>query len=527
MNENEYSRNFVLFPGCWSWNKQEKRLGPDCKIVMTPEWNLMIDCGIEFVPWPEKKGVNLKNYEFNAEYEKRMVEAIVDDDSLRAKFKNWSRGPALDFIFRWARAKNFPLRQVDEIILTHSHADHIGALPFALKWLKGKIWGLPHTLGIVPLSLADSFNLSRYLFEPEKSLKNEEEIKKYLVERKKALHFQIRNILRKRKKLYIGENNQITPQGIFVGNAGHIAGAAYLAIRMPNGKIVGVTGDISWHNQPMVKGSKLPDDLPDEWLFDYLIGTDFTYPEVKKTTFEEDLESFVKRVKGLVNQRKVVVIATYANAKMIGIGSELSKRLNIPIYLDGMGVKILRVYLKNKAVNTEIYPPLNLKNIRTIKNRNQREEFIRNLHRGKTAIIITTSAYGEGGPIKEYQKTGLGNPRFYFFSLGWNPEDSFWNKTKDKIRNDPLSPSVIWEDYDEIRVLPVRGRVERHYLSSHTDLNDFIVFLEKLIKRKKKPLEKLFITHCIEEKREELRETLRDFAKEILIPSKRNFCFRL
>jgi len=230
-------------------------------------------------------------------------------------------------------------------------------------------------------------------------------------------------------------------------------------------------------------------------------------------------------VKEVLNQKKVVVIATYANAKMIGIGSELSKKLNVPIYLDGMGVKILRVYLKNKNLNPNIYPLLDLTNIRVVANKEHRKQLIKSLHQGETAVIVTTSAYGEGGPIREYQRTGLGNPRFHFFSLGWNPEDSFWNKTKKEIRKDPLSPSIVWQDIEEVRVIPVKGRIESHYLSSHTDL--FIEFLEKLLKRRKKPLEKIFITHCVEEKRMEVAEELKSFAKEIIIPTKKEFFFEL
>ncbi|MBT3310444.1 MAG: ribonuclease J [Desulfobacterales bacterium] len=49
---------------------------------------------------------------------------------------------------------------VSGIILTHSHEDHIGALPYLLKKIKAPVFGTPYTLGIVQHKLEEHFTLS-------------------------------------------------------------------------------------------------------------------------------------------------------------------------------------------------------------------------------------------------------------------------------------------------------------------------------------------------------------------------------
>jgi Cft2 family RNA processing exonuclease len=480
----------------------EEGIGPMCVCLFTNEWSIMVDCGTEFCQWPQP-GTDLSKFHFNTPFEREFIKMIVENDEMDGRrpqelFKTWSRGPALSKLAEWGV-------KIDNVLLTHSHTDHIGGVHLALPHLaKGaRYWGSPHTLDMIEPTQKDGRKLSPYLFDKGAR--------------------QTREVLARRQSLRLGLN-KITPEGVWVGLSGHTPGAVNFGIRLPNGKVVGATGDIAWHKQAMVCESTLPDDLPDEWLYDALIITDFTYPFVRETVYDEDRKGLLDSIIRSYDERNIVVVNTYANAKGVGIASDLSS-LGIPVYLDGMTRKVLDICLANQQWAPR-YPRLHTSNIRKVRSQKHREEVIGELEK-YGGVVVTTSAGGEG-PSRRYQKAGLHRSRYHFIYVGWVPDDSVMKKTHEAVLKEVM-PTISWSDESgESRLIQVRARIEKRSMSGHGDLKDWIMFLSRLMERRKgRPLDVICISHCLEKAKNDVLEAIKPYAKRIEVVTKENRLFQL
>ncbi len=471
--------------------------------LITNDWVGMTDFGAEFLPWPAP-GTDVSGEYFRSRQEQKDVELIISNPEVKGRklqdvMRNWVRGPNLSFL------KRHNLK-VDFMLVTHLHYDHAGAPHYAEPFLSphARIHGLPHTLAAMPLTLKDSSNLSPYFLDKR----------------------EIAPCLNRRSALAQGFN-RITPQGVWVGLSGHTFGALNAGFRLPNGKVAGITGDIAWHWQPMASESLLPDDLPDEWLYDSLIVTDFTYPHVRKTSFDADLMEVLAIAEHCVKNKEVGIFSTYST-KGVGLASEFSRR-GIPVYIDGMIRKLWDIYSMHHH-STPQYPALHTKNVRKIWSARHREEVIAYLEKNG-GVVVTTSASGEG-PSRRYQGAGLNNERYRFVYVGWVPEDSIMNQIQLALQGS-LQPTIQWSgNPGETRFMNLRAKVEQRSASSHADMSDWRRFLETLIERRKKAkkgrlLDSIFVVHCPDSLKPQVKEELRPYAERIELVTKEKRLFRL
>ncbi|MCP4791611.1 MAG: MBL fold metallo-hydrolase, partial [Gammaproteobacteria bacterium] len=138
----------------------------------------------------------------------------------------------------------FPISHLKALILTHTHIDHIGRLPWLLaKGFKQPIYCTPATAELVPLMLDDGLKLQLGLNKGQRT--------------------RVLELIRKQiKPIPYNQWHRIKLTSTFhlllrFQPAGHILGSAYVEIKLPNNEIVVFSGDLGPSNTPL-----LPDPMP-------------------------------------------------------------------------------------------------------------------------------------------------------------------------------------------------------------------------------------------------------------------------
>ncbi len=156
-----------------------RQVGRSCILLQTPESRVLLDCGVD----PAQTTDNPEAY------------------------------PYLE-------APEFKLADIDAVVISHAHLDHIGLVPYLLKFgYKGPIYCTPPTRDIMTLSQLDFIKIMRS--EGKEPIYSSEDIK---------------NMVMQTITLEYNEVTDITPDiRITMYNAGHILGSAMVHIHIGNG----------------------------------------------------------------------------------------------------------------------------------------------------------------------------------------------------------------------------------------------------------------------------------------------------
>ncbi len=142
---------------------------------------------------------------------------------------------------------DFSISDLKAVVLTHSHIDHVGRLPWLLAaGYKGPIYCTEASAELVPLMLEDGLKLQLGMRHHQ---------------RENVLDF-VRTLIRPcpySQWIEIEEHASLRFQP-----AGHILGSAYVEFRLSNNEVVVFSGDLGPRNTPL-----LPDPVSPEKA-DYL-----------------------------------------------------------------------------------------------------------------------------------------------------------------------------------------------------------------------------------------------------------------
>lgn len=452
----------IIFPGGSSW---QEGLGPKCAVLATDEWNLMLDCGTEFIPWP--KGT---------------------DDLTRKLYRRCTVGPNLRIL------EKVGVKSIDALILSHSHLDHAAATPLLERYFTNgaKIYGSPHTAAIIKKGFYDTLRFSPYFY------------------REIMGPLGVDDCLQRRGIMQVGVNT--IPPGIEfrIGEAGHIPGAAYIIVKLPSGKKVLDTGDICFHNQPVVLGSLIPDDLPDEWLPDSIIGTDLTNPSLREFSWEEESERLNGRVKVALGEGKTIIIGAFENSRGQNIAIELA-RAGLSPYIDG-GIRQIFDIFREYAAWSPRCVPMSIENICKVKSEEHRQELMQN---GIPKVIVTTSGMGDGGPIESYFEYGLSRDDFLFLSSSYLAPGSKLARLLGASKRGAAEVNIGDEEDKKVKI-PLRAKIEDFHFTAHGNLRDLVALAAKLVLRRGKILDEIFIAHGTYEAKRAAAELLAPFAKSVI-----------
>lgn len=226
--------------------------------------------------------------------------------------------------------------KIEHLIISHAHTDHIGSLPYFLKYFPyTKIYSTKPTLSLAEVMLSNTTRILREEFELE--------FDKSMISNYKEETLDIIPMIMKRydynEKIDITENISFE-----FFHAGHILGSASVLINA-GGKKIFYTGDINLRNQTLIPKAELPKHKIDILITESTNCATGNYPDYKEET--DRLAAFINRV---INKGGSVLMPSFA----LGKSQELLMRVHtlmkrniiphVPVYYSPMSKAINDVY---------------------------------------------------------------------------------------------------------------------------------------------------------------------------------------
>ncbi len=285
--------------------------------------------------------------------------------------------------------------------------------------------------------------------------------------------------------------------------AGHILGSALISVS--DGKhTVLYTGDINLAPTRLMEGADTralkADTLITESTYS---GRDDKFPPEVST-----IKKMVESVSDTLKQNGSVIIPSFAVGRAQEVLLILDDYMNsgkiprVPIYIDGMINKIMRIHRHNilscrKELQMKIlvseYDPFKSKNYVPVDRKPTRMKAIRD---SEPKIIVTTSGMLNGGPILEYLTHMAKNPLNKLIMVGYQAKGTLGRSLQEGDREVEIDKKKV----------QVKLKVETFHLSAHADRTQLLSLLTKV-----KGLRNVFIVHGDKSKSEQFRE---DIAKK-------------
>ncbi|MEA3430866.1 MAG: MBL fold metallo-hydrolase [Nanoarchaeota archaeon] len=290
------------------------------------------------------------------------------------------------------------LHKIKATFLSHAHLDHCGALSLEQhRGLRSPIFCTQETKELSRMLLQDSHKIDMHSHRLVEY--NEKDIEKV--------------ISRCRNVEYQKENNFKNVPFTF-HDACHIPGSASIELELENKKIL-YTGDMNDQNTRLLRSNLALPKNPDIMITECTYG-DRDHPPRKNTETK-----FLNAVKQTLASKGSVLVPAFA----VGRAQELLLLLQdldteVPIYLDGMAVKVTRNFLRlDRFIKDKRELGDAFGNTFLIKNYKHRKEVVK--HQG---IFVTTSGMLTGGPVMEYLKTFVKRPNFSILMTGYQAEET-------------------------------------------------------------------------------------------------------
>ncbi len=357
------------------------------------------------------------------------------------------------------------------VFLSHAHLDHCGYLPSLYS--KGEtvpFLATKPTLEISKIMWKDALKVAKLNNNPPP-----------------FKHKDIKQADKYWDPVIVGQKNSLLGINMDIYDAGHILGSVYANFDI-QGKKVLYTGDFKYTPTELHKGADHPPET------DVLI-IESTYWYQNHPPREEQIKKIYEIVDDVIESGGNVLFPSFALGRTQDLIDILADRYygKVPIYVDGMGKKITKIYLQHLNQLQDKNFPNKVKKVRFIENSLQRRKATE-----RPSIIISTAGMLDGGPALEHMLNM--SPKSAVILTGFQVEGTNGHRllTQNKIKID---------NYE----LKVEFPVYYISLSAHADRGDIFRFIQQTSP------EKIILVHSDSSQvfEEELREEFGYDAKAI------------
>lgn len=370
------------------------------------------------------------------------------------------------------------LDQVDALIVTHAHTDHIGWIPALVrKFPDLDIYCSEGTAALLPVMLEDCHNhymretaAEREVARYGRTADNvHEEYDEEDVHR--VPNLAITCMFREKETLPFGNVSACFYP------AGHILGAASVLIEDHSGRRIFFSGDFASFPQLTVPAANWPAEIGE---VDLLV-LESTYGNRVHPSFEGSRADLIAFIRGRIDLGGSVILASFG----LGRAQELLSLLftarsdgripsSVPIHVDGMIRRINPIYSKHAEFNI---PP---DTFNEVSGNAERKEIVF-VAQSAPQIIVTTSGMLIGGPVVEYARQLLPNPRNRVVLTGYQDEGAPSRALRDLERTGggPRLVEFVNEQGDK-DTFEAAMPAKTVSLSSHADQEGLIEYAGRL-----------------------------------------------
>lgn len=367
--------------------------------------------------------------------------------------------------------------QIETVILTHGHLDHVGYLPRLVKQgFKGTIIGTLPTLAIAEIILLDSAKIHEEEAEKanaEHYTKHQPALPFYTVDEAKAT-------LKYFKHIPVNEWTQLNSEMRFrFQYNGHILGATFIEIEV-DGKTLVFSGDIGRIDDWLLSNPQQPTKA--NYLF-----IESTYGNKLHTT--QDTKQILKDlVTETIHNRGILIIPSFAVERLqtlMYLFWQLFKRNeipNIPIYIDSpMGHNVLKLFKQyphwHKIDEVTFEAMCQHFNIIT----SYRDTW-KTIDNPQPKVVIAGSGMVTGGRVLTYLQQKIDKQNTTVLLVGYQAEG-----TRGRALLEGAHELKIFGKYK-----PVKAKVTHlDSLSAHADQKELLQWMSHL----EKPPKKVFLIH--------------------------------
>ena len=395
---------------------------------------------------------------------------------------NWDRYPRFD----WA---DIGMNEIDAIIISHSHLDHMGFLPALYKFgYEGPVYCTEPTLPLMTLLQTDFVKIAQM------------EAGRIVYDQK-----DIRDVIQHTISIPYGTVTDVSPDiKLVFSNAGHILGSATVHLHIGEGvhNIV-YTGDYKYGRTQLFDSAT--------WNYPRVetLITESTYgakEDIMPQREEVEL-NFVNAINGVLKEGGKVLIPIPAVGRaqeiILVIDHHMRNRLLVeaPVFLEGMISEATAIHvsyadylsrdLRAKMLDQGINPFVS-EYFTSIEHSSNREEALRE----GPAIIMATSGMLEGGPVLQYFDSVAAGDRNKILFVSYQVQGTLGRRVLDGA-----GQASLLDDNGKIKIVDVNCKVEKvEGFSGHSDYNQIIRFVGKLAPK----LQQVIVNHGEKRKIENL-----------------------
>jgi KH/beta-lactamase-domain protein len=437
-----------------------REVGRSSLLMETPHSKILIDCGLS--PEPALRGADANNK------------------------------PDENKAFPYLDSANLSINELDAVVITHAHMDHIGFVPYLFKYgYEGPVYCTPPTRDLAALLLSDYVKLSQRVGGTP--LYDEKDIRKMLMHTITRDYGEVTNITDELKLTY--------------HNAGHILGSATVHLHVGEGMYNIVhTGDMKYGFTRLYDPTSTRYPRVDALFIESTYGG---HADVTRSRDEAERE-LMHSIKQTIDNGGKVIVPLFAVGRaqemQMVLENYMTKKpefkIEAPVYLDGM-------ILEASAMHTA-YPEYLKESLRNriLNNRSPFESEIFEIIKGEreqiydkgAAIILASGGMMNGGASVEYFKRLADDPKNTILFVGFNSSNSLGRRIQSG------SKEIVLPN-EEGKLAPIKVNLNVKTVegfSGHSDRRQLISFVENLRPRPKT----IFTMHGEEHKCDDLARSL-------------------
>lgn len=423
------------------------------------------------------EGVTGSNHIIEAAGKKFLVDCGLFQGGDKAEQKNWEEFP-------------YNPAEIDFVILTHSHIDHMGRLPFLCKsGFKGKVYATRPTEGFSGIFLRDTANIMKNTAERlnEAPLFDSEDVENVLKLYESYDYYQV-----------------IKPaEGIEIKfyDAGHILGSSIVEVKS-EGKTVIFSGDLGNPPVPILRDTDAIKEA------DYVV-MEATYGDRNHAPATERKTDLERAIEDTVAKGGVVLMPSFAMERTQEILYEINELADnnripkIPIYLDSpLAAKATEVYkqfpqyfddeakkLLKAGDDFFSFPTLHFV-------KDQQESMLLDQDQSPK-VIIAGSGMSTGGKIVFHEKAYLPKESTLLLIVGFQVEGTPGRLLKDGEKQVKIAG-------EQVQVNAKVQSIESY--SAHADQTKLTYWISRF----EKPIKKVFLVHGEESAKQALKSKIED-----------------